>query len=80
MNPTDQERENMEMQPGEFVARFTAELVSLVGPTYFEEGDPEPRPTADYAAMVAPTYYDDADQRVDGPEECARSDHSYWGE
>lgn len=62
----------------EFVRRFTDELVRIVGPTYRVEDDPEPERTADYAAQVAPTYYDEPDQRCDGPEECARTDYSYW--
>lgn len=67
----------------EFVRRFADELVRIVGPGYRildddgrdteEEGD-----TREYALETAPSYFDEPDQRVDGPEECARADYSYW--
>lgn len=63
----------------EFVRRFTAEMIALVGPTYFDEGDPEPQSTADYGSEVGPAYYAEPWQREEGPEECARADYSYWG-
>ena len=75
-----------EISKEEFCARFIAELVRIVGPI-FNNLDEDGRPieggerlTADYAAEVAPTYWDGADQRDEGPEECARTDFSYWEE
>lgn len=35
---------------------------------------------SEYADEVAPTYYDEPWQQLEGPEECADADMSYWGE
>lgn len=67
----------MNMPKDEFVQRFTAELLRIVGPTYGDE-DGAPYSTDEYGGEVGPTYWDDPDQRADGPEECARTDYSYW--
>ena len=81
----DMERQNLAMPASEFTARFTAELLRIVGPTYWQDddggkGEGGEGSTAEYAAMVAPTYYDDAEQRVEGPEACASTDYAYWSE
>jgi hypothetical protein len=70
----------LSMTKTEFLRRFTAKLVSLVGPTYFEEDDPEPHSTIEYAEEVAPSYYEDTAQRAEGPEQCAQDDYSCWGD
>jgi hypothetical protein len=66
----------------EFCARFKAELIRLVGPSYNildDVGDIEDVGlTAEYADETSKTYFDDPDQRAEGPEECARADYSYW--
>ena len=59
----------------EFCARFKAKMLAVVGPT-FDDGDS----VADYADETAPTYFEEADQRIEGPEECALTDISYWEE
>lgn len=68
----------MSLTKEEFVARFTARLVELVGPTYRDEDDIEVLSTAEYAEETAPTYFDEADQREERPEACAEADYSYW--
>lgn len=70
----------------EFIARFKAEMIRIVGPTYVQSecddsfSDETVESTSDYADETAPTYWDEPDHRADGPEECARSDYSYWGD
>ena len=72
----------MERHPGqqeiskdEFVRRFVAEMLRVAGSTFDDGSSIE-----EYAKETAPTYWEDESQREDGPEECARSDMSYWGE
>lgn len=72
-----------ELTKEEFCARFVAEMVRIVGPSYSqldEDGRAaeEGLITAKYAEEVAPTYFDTDWQRDGGPEECARTDYSYW--
>lgn len=57
----------------EFCERFKAEMLRISGPT-FSDGDS----VAEYADDAAPTYWDEPALRDDGPEECARTDISYW--
>lgn len=65
----------------EFVARFKAEMVRLAPfDRFVEEDGTEGETVADYAEGVAPSYWEDGNLRPDGPEECAWSDMSYWGE
>lgn len=59
----------------EFIARFVKHMVQCAGPN-FDDGTS----VEDYAREVAPLYFAEIDQRADGPEECADSDMSYWGE
>lgn len=59
----------------EFFARFKARMLAIAG-DHFDDGSS----IADYADEIAPTYFDEPDQRSEGPEECADSDMSYWGE
>lgn len=63
------------MTKEEFVARFKARIVAVAGET-FDDGES----IAEYADGVASSYYDEPDQRADGPEVCADSDMSYWGD
>lgn len=82
-NPSTQTQSADELTKEEFIARFKAELIRIVGPAYFVAGDHGEiieltGRTADYADKVAPTYWDEPDHRADGPEACARSDLSYW--
>lgn len=63
------------MEREEFLARFKARMVDRAGER-FDDG----ASVADYANETGPTYWDDPQQRKDGPEECADSDMSYWGE
>lgn len=64
-----------EVTQDEFVARFVAEMVR-VGGERFSDGES----IRDYATDTAKTYFDDFEQRLEGPEECARADISYWGD
>lgn len=69
----------------DFVKRFIAEMVRLAPFENFDEEDGPPGngqggSVREYAEMTAPTYWDDKEQRAEGPQECARSDMSYWGE
>ena len=59
----------------EFCARFVTEMMTAA--SQYDGTDAELRA---YAEETAPTYFEDKDQRADGPEECARSDISYWEE
>lgn len=59
------------MDKDQFIIRFKAELRRLL---------PEGAYDAEYVDQIAPTYWDDPDYRADGPEECAESEASEWGE
>lgn len=59
----------------EFCARFITEMMTAA--SQYDGTEAELRA---YAEEAAPTYFEDEDQRADGPEECARSDISYWEE
>lgn len=71
-----------EISEEEFNRRFADELVRIVGPTYQEEADTlgeyEDADTRAYAIETAPSYFAEPWQRAEGPEECARTDFSYW--
>lgn len=60
----------------EFTERFTKEATRLAGFDTFDDGTT----VAEYCADVAPSYYSHPLYRADGPEVCAESDVSYWGE
>ena len=60
----------------EFVRRFVVHVLAEVGFSRFGDGTS----VEAYALATAPSYYADPDQRADGPEACADSDMSYWGE
>lgn len=64
------------MTQEEFVRRFTAEAIRLAGFEAFDDG----MLVSEYCADVAPSYHSDPLYREEGPEECAESDVSYWGE
>lgn len=64
-----------DMTKEEFCARFKTRMLAVAGET-FQDGES----IAEYADEVAPTYWEDEQQRADGPEECADSDISYWGD
>lgn len=63
-----------EVSKDEFIERFVKHMTDRV--ERFDDG----ASVEEYARETAPTYWDEPDQRADGPEECARSDMSYWGE
>lgn len=69
-------REFAEMSLDEFTRRFTAEAIRLSGFDTFDDGTS----VADYCKEVAASYHSDLHYREDGPEACAESDVSYWGE
>lgn len=85
-NPSTQTQGADELTKEEFIARFKAELIRIVGPTYVQSECNDSfstetfESTADYADETAPTYWDEPDHRADGPEECACIDFSYWGD
>lgn len=60
----------------EFTRRFTAEAKRLAGVDTFDDGTK----VDDYCKDVAASYYADPLLRENGPEVCAESDVSYWGE
>lgn len=64
------------MDKVEFIRRFTAEAIRLAGFTHFDDG----MAVSEYCADVAPSYISDPLYREEGPEACAESDVSYWGE
>ena len=60
----------------DFKARFAAEAKRIAGFEVFDDGT-----TVDeYCEMISESYYSDPFYRDDGPEACAESDVSYWGE
>lgn len=64
------------MTQDEFVRRFTLEAIRIAGFDTFDDG----MDVSEYCAEVARSYYSDPLYRDDGPEACAESDVSYWGE
>lgn len=64
-----------EITKEEFIRRFVDCMVRRAGDT-FDDGSS----IREYAEQAAPAYWDDPDQRAEGPEDCAESDISYWGE
>jgi len=72
----DNHREGESMTLEEFTQRFTAEAKRLAGFDTFDDGVT----VEDYCKDVAASYYADPIYRDDGPEGCAESDVSYWGE
>lgn len=66
---------NRAIEKEEFCRRFTARMIARMGKT-FDDGDS----IEEYADQAAPTYWEDVSTREEGPEDCADSDISYWGE
>lgn len=64
------------MTEADFTQRFTKHCLAQCGFTHFDDGVS----VEDYCADVAKSYWSDPHYRDDGPEECAESDMSYWGE
>ncbi|MBO9380306.1 hypothetical protein GG804_26425 [Sphingomonas histidinilytica] len=64
-----------EITEDEFCARFKARMLARAG-SHFDDGES----IADYADETAPSYFETDWQRALGPEECADSEMSYWGE
>jgi hypothetical protein len=64
-----------EVTEEQFCARFVAQMMKAL--PNFDGSEDELR---SYAEETAPTYYAEPWQRVEGPEECARTDVSYWEE
>lgn len=60
----------------EFCARFKAEMLRLTPFSTFDDG----QTVACYADETAPSYFDEQHQDGFSPEECAKSDISYWGQ
>ncbi len=71
-----EDQDFMTMPKDEFARRFTAELNSLAGMPPPEEQEA----ANNYAQQAGEAAWDEAGQRADGPEECARTDYSYWEE
>lgn len=59
-----------------WINAFVAHVLKTCGFTHFEDG----APVEGYAREVAESYWSDDNYRDDGPEACAESDISYWGE
>lgn len=59
-----------------FTELFTAHCLATCGFTHFDDGSS----VNEYCAEVAKSYFADPDYRDEGPEACAESDMSYWGE
>ncbi|WP_226783321.1 hypothetical protein [Oceaniglobus trochenteri] len=64
------------MTLSEFTERFTREAKRLAGFDTFDDG----ATVDEYCADVAKSYFDDELYREEGPEVCAESDVSHWGE
>lgn len=65
------------MTEDEFCQRFKARMLHRVYPrTHFDDGES----IADYADDTAPTYWEQEHDRKEGPEACADTDISYWGD
>lgn len=62
--------ETAEITRDEFLRRFKSRLRDILG-EHYDFG---------YVDQIAPTYWDDEAQRADGPEECAESEASEWGD
>lgn len=60
----------------QFISRFAAHCKKMCGFTHFDDG----MSVDEYCGDVAKSYYQDPHYRDDGPEACAESDMSYWGE
>lgn len=60
----------------EFISRFVRYCVENCGFTHFTDG----QPVEEYSGDIALTYWAEPWQREDGPEACAESEMSYWGE
>ena len=60
----------------EFTDRFTKRCLVQCGFTHFDDG----MAVSKYCADVAKFYHSDPFCAKNGPEECADSDMSYWGE
>lgn len=59
------------MTKEEFIDRFGVRLQELAGPAT-SDGDKR------YLRDAAEAAWDDPNQREEGPEACAETDHSYW--
>lgn len=64
------------MDKEEFIQRFVTKMVSLFPNGAMSDGES----IRNYAEAVAPAYFDDELLRVDGPEECAESEASEFGD
>ena len=64
------------MSESEFVRRFADHCKKMCGFSNFDDGTS----VDEYCGDVAKSYYSDRVYRDDGPETCAESDMSYWGE
>lgn len=62
--------ESAEITRDQFLSRFKSKLRDMLGEHYDFK----------YADEIAPTYWDDPEYRAEGPEECAESEFSEWGE
>lgn len=69
-------KDNLAMDKEEFCRRFVAHMITLFPDGKMSDGEP----IEHYATATAPAYWDEADLRVEGPEECAESDASEFGD
>lgn len=60
----------------QFIERFVKRIVERSPRPAFDDGES----VEEYARATAPSYWEQEHQRAEGPEECADSDMSYWGE
>jgi len=74
--------EEDELTEAEFTRRFKARMLLRAHPrTHFDPDEDGPGESiADYAEHTAPTYFEEGWLSKEGPEACADSDMSYWGE
>ncbi|WP_417261641.1 hypothetical protein [Celeribacter sp.] len=63
-------------EKADFIDRFVAHCIKASGITHFDDGTS----VAEYARDVAESCWNEPHYRSEGPEACADSDMSYWGE
>lgn len=63
------------MEKEEFCRRFKVHMLAIAGSKFDDRSS-----IASYAEETAPAYWDEPDLRKEGPEECAQTDVSYWGD
>lgn len=67
---------SLEMTKEQWIAAYVKHTLETAGFTHFEDG----ASVEEYAKECAEAAYADQMYREEGPEACADSDMSYWGE